>query len=135
MTRPLLRRQAVEERQHGVDERLRLVDVGGVAGGRDHHLLRAGNLGGHVVGGGQERRVVGADHDQRRHLDVGQGFDHAGVALGEHAARGARQARGVAMAGAGALGGCRSARQALALEAVAGRSARLFQPSRASSFL
>ena len=75
-----------------------------MAGGRDHHLLGARDLGRHVVGRGQEWRVVGADHHQRRHLDAGQGLHHAGVALGQHAARGPRQAGCVAMADAGALG-------------------------------
>src|SRR3954447_387563 len=67
MTRPFclkpLPRQAVEEREDGVDERLRLVDVGGMAGGGNHHLLRARDFRRHIIGGGEERCVVGSDHD------------------------------------------------------------------------
>ena len=44
--------------------RLRLVDVCGMAGGGNHHLLRARDFRRHIVGGGEERRVVGPDHDQ-----------------------------------------------------------------------
>jgi hypothetical protein len=93
----------IEERQHRLDECLRLVDVDGVAGRRDDDLGRAGNFGCHVIGGGEKRRIVGADHHQRRHPDARQGFDHAGIALGQHAARGARQARSIAMADRGAF--------------------------------
>ena len=42
--------------------------------------------------------------DDRRHLDVRQGFDHARILLREHAAAGAREARGVAMPRRGAFG-------------------------------
>ena len=51
----------------------------------------------------------------------GSDLDHAGIALGQHAARGARQPRRVAMgdAGAFAAGGFQNL-QSLALEAVAG---------------
>jgi hypothetical protein len=95
--------EAIKERQHRVDKGLRLIDVDGVSCGGDHHLLRAGNLGRHVVGGGEERGVVSADHDQRRHLDVRQRFNHAGITLGQHAARGAGKTRRIAMRHARAL--------------------------------
>src|SRR3979409_1057843 len=57
MMRPFYPKQlvlaAVEERHHGVDERLRLVDIGSVACGGDHHLFPAGNFRRHVVGGSE----------------------------------------------------------------------------------
>ena len=123
MTPPRPRRAAgfVEKRQHRFDEGLRLVDIDGMAGGRDHGLLRTGNFRRHVIGGGEERRIVGADHHQRRHLDLGQHLDHPGIALGQHAARGAGEARRVAMAHrrAFAAGGFQHI-EAFALEAVGG---------------
>src|SRR5215212_6145907 len=57
-------RQASKERQHGVNERLRLVNVDGVARSRDHYLFRTGDFCGHVIRGGEKRGVVGADHYQ-----------------------------------------------------------------------
>ena len=81
----------------------------------------SGNLCRHVIGGGEEWRVIGADHDQGGHLDIRQRFDHPGVALGQHAAGGARQSRGVAMADTGAFAAGRlQHREAFALKTVAG---------------
>jgi len=44
-----------------------------------------------------------ADHHQRRHFYVRQRFDHAGVALGQHAPGRARQPRRIAMHDAGSF--------------------------------
>src|SRR5438132_1581989 len=61
--------QAGEEVRDRAVERVGLVEVGGVAGAGDHDLLRAGDLAGHVVGGGEKILVFGADQHQRRHGD------------------------------------------------------------------
>src|SRR3569832_310068 len=96
--------QLVQEFVEGRVEAFRVVDVRGVAGIRDDCLVRARNLGGHVVRRGEERRVLLAHDDDGRDLDVGQRIDHAGVLLRQHPAAGARQAGGVAVLGGAALG-------------------------------
>src|SRR5690242_14072991 len=58
--------QLVQKIVEGGVERLRVVDVSGMAGIGDHRLFGAGDLGGHVVGGGEERRVPLADDDDGR---------------------------------------------------------------------
>ena len=128
-------RQPVEKRHHRLDKRLRLIDIDGVAGGRDHGFSGAGYLRGHVVGSGKERRVIGADHHQRRHLDLGQHLDHLRIALGQHAARGAGEARRVAVAHrrAFAAGGFQHI-EALAVEAIGG-GARTLVPDLAGVVL
>ncbi|MHC2623325.1 hypothetical protein ACVIW2_005357 [Bradyrhizobium huanghuaihaiense] len=98
-----LSRQVLQERRDRVNKSLGLIDVDGVPSGGDHDLLCAWDLGGHVVGRGEERHVIGANHDQRRHLDIREQFDHARIALGQHAACSKRQTLGVAMTGRGAF--------------------------------
>src|SRR6266404_5132933 len=92
-------RQLGEERLDCLIEKRGLMQVGGMARVGNDRLGRALDLGRHVVGGGEEVGVVGTDQHQGRHGNRVERLDHAVVLLGQHAARRAGEALGVAMAG------------------------------------
>ena len=106
-----------------------LVQVGRMARVGNHHLGRSLDLGRHVVGGGEEIRVVGAHEHQRRHLDAVERLDHPVVLLRQHAARRAGEAGRVAMAGQPHLVGAVERRQTARVE-VGGALVRRLVPLR-----
>src|SRR5579859_5067457 len=87
--------RTLEEIEKRCVECARLVNVCAMAGVGDDDFLGSRDLGGHIVGRSDERRIVGPDDDHGRDFDRRQAFDDAGIALGEHAARGAREPVGV----------------------------------------
>ena len=56
----------------GVVEGAGLVDVRGVPGARHDDFLRVADRGSHVVGRGEEVRVIGSDKDERGDRDIPQ---------------------------------------------------------------
>jgi len=82
----------IEKLHNRLVEQFWLIDIRRMTGFRDHYLGRIWDLCGHVIRGGEERRVVGADDNQRRDPDVRQRLDHAVVALRQHAPSGPEQA-------------------------------------------
>src|SRR5262252_8269786 len=91
-------RQLGEERLDRLIETRGLVQVGRVTRVGNDCLRRSLDLGRHVIGGGEEVGIVGADQHQRRHLDAVERLDHPVVLLRQHAARSAGEARGIAVA-------------------------------------
>src|ERR1700730_9034636 len=83
-----------EEVGDGAVEGGGLVEISGMAGVGDHDFLRAGDLGGHVIGGGEEMAVIGADQYQGRDRDCRQRVDQRAVGLRQHAAGSAGEADG-----------------------------------------
>src|SRR5882762_5806730 len=72
-----------------------LVQVGRMARVGNDRLGRSLDLGRHVVGGGEEIGVVGADEDECRRGNLVERLDHPVILLGQHAARGAGEAGGI----------------------------------------
>src|SRR5690242_868491 len=121
--------QLGDEGFDGRIEGFRLIDIGGVTGIGNDRLFRARNLRRHIVERREKRRVVGADDDDRRHLDVGKGLDHARILLREHAATGTREPLGIAMLRGGTFG-ARIAEKAQAFLFIAlGRAQRRLVPA------